>query len=223
MLSGRGRGRMPSHRNVALARDIVEILAIVAAGIWAIYVFVYTDKIEPFTRPHAPKVDSSIGVVGAKGGLLAVRLQQSIENTGPSRLYVLGSIATISGQSVRPPSGDEVHAIEKPEYVVRQRFHFGKLETAYSYFYRHVAAVEPGARWEHSWIIFIPRTRYDVLIFDPSFAFTSDAGAATSVRATPNSRGILTFDASCTTATACPRFASDEMQLSLWPPALGLR
>ncbi|HEX8806387.1 MAG TPA: hypothetical protein VF741_05535, partial [Candidatus Aquilonibacter sp.] len=121
-------------RRFAIVRDVVEIVAIVLAGIWAIYVFIYTDRIEPFQKPVAPAVDASMQVVGAKGDLLAVRISESLKNLGPAQLYIMGRIANISGDNVRIPDARTLRSLgNRPLEEWYARYSMSRFETVFSY------------------------------------------------------------------------------------------
>lgn len=194
-----------------MIRDLVEIVAIVAAGIWAIYVFVYTDRIEPFQKPVAPVVDASMTVEGAKGDLLAVRISQSIKNLGPGTLRVMGRSANVSGNSVRIPDDRSLHKVRmaKATDEVEERFTFSKFETVFTYIVREPYALAAGQTFSYSTIIYVPRNRYDGLILDSSFAYTRDQNAppASLIR---NQVGIPDFSGRSIDVSGT------EIQTSLW-------
>ncbi len=168
-----------SHRQLAIARDLVEIVAIVLAGIWAIYVFIYTDRIEPFQKPVAPAVDASMTVEGARGDLLAVRISQSIKNVGPVQLRVMGRVANISGDNVRIPDARTLRSISnRPLQEVDARYAFSHFETAFAYIDREAFNLAPGDTFSYSSIVYVPRNRYDALVLDSSFAYTRIPNAA---------------------------------------------
>jgi hypothetical protein len=48
------------HGAIRIVRDVVEIAAIVAAGLWAFYVFVYENRIKPSFLPPELAVTASI-------------------------------------------------------------------------------------------------------------------------------------------------------------------
>ena len=65
-------------------RDVVEILAIVAAGAWAFYTFVYENQIKPTLEKPEAQVESVLTKLGERNGLVAVRSRVTIANVGPS-------------------------------------------------------------------------------------------------------------------------------------------
>lgn len=201
-----------THRRLAITRDLVEIVAIVLAGIWAIYVFVYTDRIAPFTKPVAPEVDASMAIEGVKGDLLAVRISQSIKNLGPAPLRVMGRAANVSGDSVQIPDSRALREggqRQRPLQEVKRRYSLAHFETAFTYIDRQSFYLESGQTFGYSSIIYVPRNRYDALVLDSSFAYTrrSDVRPVTVGR---NDLGIPTLSGRDIDVSGT------EIQTSLW-------
>ena len=190
----RNRRITPPHRQIGLARDVVEIAAIILAGIWAIYVFVYTDKIEPYQKPSAPIVDASIAVVGAKGSLLAVQLTQSIRNTAPTKLIVRGTSAQISGITVRTSPVHSLRTLRSPGTLQQDRIQGQNLEEAYAWTYTKTMELDSGQNFVHRWIAYVPRGKYDSLIFDATWAYTHNPGENSPLAFSRNKAGIIQFD-----------------------------
>lgn len=81
--------RRPAHRTVALARDIIEIVAILAAGAWAIYTFVYEQRILPANQPPSLLLTGSLQRIGERGGMVQMAYRATLRNTGHVRVYVI--------------------------------------------------------------------------------------------------------------------------------------
>ena len=65
-----GSDREGPQRRTAAVRDVVEIVAIVAAGIWAIYTFVYVERLKPaWARPDVG-LTASLHKLGERNGLV---------------------------------------------------------------------------------------------------------------------------------------------------------
>lgn len=209
----RNRRVVPQHRQIGLARDVVEIAAIILAGIWAIYVFVYTDRIEPYQKPSAPIVDASIAVVGAKGSMLAVQLTQSIRNTAPATLFVRGTSAQISGITVHVSPEHALRTVRSTGTLQQDRIRSENLEEAYAWIYTKPMALGSGQDFVHRWIAYVPRGRYDSLIFDALWAYTHNPGENPSLRSSRNKAGIIEFG-----NTGGLQITASEISISLWPP-----
>lgn len=200
-----------THHRLTIVRDLVEIVAIVLAGIWAIYVFVYTDRIEPFTKPVAPAVDASMTVEGAKGDLLAVRISQSIKNLGPAPLGVMGRFANVSGDSVRIPDSRSLRSPsrQRPNQEVARRYELARFETVFTYIDRAQFYLKSGQTFSYSSIIYVPRNRYDALVLDSSFAYTRNPNPVP-IAITHNPLGVPGFKGPDIDV------GGTEIQTSLW-------
>jgi hypothetical protein len=58
------RNRIHRHHISALVRDIVEVVAIIAAGIWALYTFVYAERVKPASEPPTVLLTGSMHMPG---------------------------------------------------------------------------------------------------------------------------------------------------------------
>jgi hypothetical protein len=82
-------------------RDTVEIVAIVAAGCWAFFTFVYEDRIKPANAQPEPIYDCTLTRLGERAGLIAVRSHILIKNAGTTALTVYGFAESVVGLNVR--------------------------------------------------------------------------------------------------------------------------
>jgi hypothetical protein len=100
MFSAHNR-RHNSHL-VALIRDIVEIVAILAAGFWAFYVFIYENKIVPtFAQPDI-NFTASLQKVSEHDKLIGIRLETDVRNDGAARAHFLGLATVVVGERIEP-------------------------------------------------------------------------------------------------------------------------
>jgi len=83
-----------------MVRDIVEIVAIVAAGIWAFYVFVYENRIKPTLQPPDVTITGSIERIGRVHGLDTIRLTTAVNNVGSTAIIFLAYSVTVTGARV---------------------------------------------------------------------------------------------------------------------------
>jgi len=189
----------------------VEIIAICAAGVWAIYVFIYTDRIEPYQKPLAPVADATMTVEGMKGDLIAVRISQSIKNLGPGRLHVLGRVANVIGDSVRMPDNRDLRTTQSspPLTLVQKRFRFNRFEGVFTYIDEGAIWLDSGATFSYSSIVYVPRDRYDALVLDSDFVYNRNNDSA-QITLTRNRSGVPIMSAPNSEGT------STEIQTSLW-------
>ena len=59
------RDRNGRDDRIAVVRDVVEVVAIVAAGIWAFYIFAYENSFKPSHAPPAINVKTTLQKLGA--------------------------------------------------------------------------------------------------------------------------------------------------------------
>ena len=91
----------------------VQTLAIVGAGAWAVYTFVYEAKIAPGLAPPSVSVTSALERVGQRGDLVAIRSTVTRTNVGQAEVRVLGLTYNVVGVKVR--FGEGSAAREMPE------------------------------------------------------------------------------------------------------------
>ena len=75
----------------------VQTLAIVLAGAWAVYTFVYEAKIAPGLAPPSVSVTSALERVGQRGDLVAIRSTVTRTNVGQTEVRVLGLTYNVVG------------------------------------------------------------------------------------------------------------------------------
>jgi hypothetical protein len=90
-----------SH-GIWIVRDVVEVAAILAAGIWAFYTFAYENRIKPsFANPELNFV-VTMQQLGQRGGLIGVRLHTEIHNVGTVPANIVGLSYWVLGKRVEP-------------------------------------------------------------------------------------------------------------------------
>jgi len=107
-----GRARRPNRHAIAVVRDVVEIVAIIAAGAWAFYIFAYENRIKPATADPEVNVTASMQRLSDRNGLIAVSLHLQLHNIGTVRAHFLGMAVNVYGQRIvegtqtpTPPNG----------------------------------------------------------------------------------------------------------------------
>lgn len=79
----------------------VQTLAIVLAGAWAVYTFVYEAKIAPGLAPPSLSVTTKLERVGERDGVVAIRSTVTRTNVGQAEVRVLGLTYNVMGVKVR--------------------------------------------------------------------------------------------------------------------------
>jgi hypothetical protein len=106
-----------SHR-IATVRDVVEVVAILAAGIWAFYVFIYENRIVPSQAQPNVNFSASLQRVSQHNGLIGVRLDTEVRNSGTVKAHFLGIATAVVGQRIEPVSSPKSLA----SYVDTQQY-----------------------------------------------------------------------------------------------------
>src|ERR1700727_3009702 len=89
MLFFRKARNLRSVYAIAIVRDVVEVIAIVAAGIWAFYVFAYENRIKPSMASPEVDITSSIQRLSERNGLIAVGVRLELRNIGTVKAHFL--------------------------------------------------------------------------------------------------------------------------------------
>jgi hypothetical protein len=155
---------------VHVVRDVVEILALVLAGLWAFYVFVYENRIKPAYTDIQTEVDATLQKTSQRDGATGVLLKTSFRNTGSVDLYFVGYAVTVMGSkmtlSPRPTNDpqirDNLHTyftLSKPVPV----YGFGFITSLGDPKSGHRIELEPGGGVAQEHTFFIPTHRYDLL------------------------------------------------------------
>jgi len=157
---------------IAIVRDVVEVIAIVAAGIWAFYVFAYENRIKPSMADPDVNVTASIQRLGARNGLIAVGLHFRLQNTGTVTARFLGVAVNVYGQRIvasLPRVMPQRHLIK---YEFDGFYRMGPLVPVYTWAYvTHLGdpsslqetGLNPGTTIDNYRTFYVPQDRFDLL------------------------------------------------------------
>jgi hypothetical protein len=163
-------GFRPLHARTL--REVVEVVAILIAGLWGLYVFVYENRIKPAFETPTPSFSVSMRHVGNDGDLAVIRVDETIRNPGPVEVHFLGYSLTVLGskvvalQSPQPPDAQPLendleayNRYARQEPVYRQAFvtNLGDPRTS------HDLIVQPDQTTSFSKEFYVPRRRFDRL------------------------------------------------------------
>lgn len=87
---------------IRIGRDSVEILAIVAAGIWAFYVFAYENRIKPSLGNPEVAFSATMSKVSEHNGMIGIQLNTEMRNVGSVKAHFLGYVIWVSGRKFDP-------------------------------------------------------------------------------------------------------------------------
>ena len=83
------------------ANALVQTLAILGAGAWAVYTFIYEARIKPALEPPAVSVTTSLVRAGERDRHVAIRSTVTRRNVGQTGVRVLGLVYNVTGVRVR--------------------------------------------------------------------------------------------------------------------------
>lgn len=180
MLFG-GSKQARDHHGVAIVRDVVEVVAIIAAGIWAFYVFAYENRIKPSLLPPELNVSASMTKIGVHNGLIGVGLHLALHNIGTVKVHFLGVAVNVYGQRIvaAAPQGSVDRATLRWEFSGFYR----ALPRIPVYSYAYVtqlgdprtgvdAFLNPGGSIEDDRTFYVPQGRFDLLTMGIDATYT---------------------------------------------------
>jgi len=106
----------PTHPRFGLEtlNTAVQTLAIVGAGAWGVYTFIYEAKIAPGLAPPSVSVTSALERVGQRGDMVAIRSTVTRTNVGQAEVRVLGLTYNVVGVRTRFAAAPAAGAMPDP-------------------------------------------------------------------------------------------------------------
>ena len=105
----------------------VQTLAIIGAGAWAVYTFIYEAKIAPGLAPPSVSVTSTLERVGHRGELVAIRSTVTRTNVGQTEVRVLGLTYNVVGVRMRfiedPAAGTMPEDLSGSSTIAQARYY----------------------------------------------------------------------------------------------------
>ncbi|MGA8533130.1 MAG: hypothetical protein WB615_03350 [Candidatus Tumulicola sp.] len=190
-----------AHR-VRIVRDIVEIVAFLAAGVWAFYTFAYENRIKPSLANPELNFVVTMEKLGQRNGLIGVRLHTEIHNIGTVPSNIVGLSYWIVGKRVDPRSEPQKPVVSHNTAVLKAFYRESPGTPVYgSAYLTHMAdakslsrtEIEPGGDLARDSVFFVPVGRFDYLEAHLSARFTKETKATpTTIRF--NKQGVPVFD-----------------------------
>lgn len=165
------RNESGERDTISTIRDIVEIVAIIAAGVWAFYVFVYENGIKPSFAAPDVNVTATMQRLSTRNGLIAVKLSVQLHNVGTVKAHLLALVVNVEGQRViseaqpRRRSGGEDYdnggffRLDAPIAV----YTWGYLTHQGDPSSQHGTELDPGSTIDNDRIFYVPAGRFDLL------------------------------------------------------------
>jgi hypothetical protein len=218
-------GRHDRKDTVSLVRDVVEIAAILAAGIWALYVFAYEQRIKPASEPPSLVLTGSLHRLGAHNGLIRLSMNATILNNGHTNASLIatsfaadGLRYTANAVPTTDRSIDGLTTYERDGRVASRTLVFRIIELTRQVSPKHSTSftLSPGQTVPYSAIFVVKSGEFDSISLYGSLAYTKNGvqgGYPTNIQYTPTN--AVFFDST----NRDPDYYSEEItldQVSLW-------
>ncbi|MDB5648430.1 hypothetical protein [Methylobacterium sp.] len=227
----------PARRGASLERTnaLVQTLAIIAAGAWAVYTFIYEARIKPALKPPAVSVTTNLVRAGERGQHVAIRSTVTRRNVGQTGVRVLGIVYNVTGVRVRfaeagggqpanlRPVPDRTttaraYAFDGPgEAILRESRLFAGATDAGG----EPSDLNPGEAVSRDLIVYADCDHYDFVRFEVSLAYTKADDPAVRLRFETAADGTLALRprADCKAEPeTCERLKTTDFatEFSLW-------
>ncbi len=158
----------------------VQTLAIVLAGAWGVYTFVYEAKIAPGLAPPSVSVTSTLERVGQRGDLVAIRSTVTRTNVGQTEVRVLGLTYNVVGVRTRfgeaPAAGAMPGELPRSSTVAQAKYYDepegGEVVLRHGVLFEGATAspsgpsgLNPGEAVSRDLIFYADPTRFDSIRF----------------------------------------------------------
>jgi hypothetical protein len=207
-----------------IVRDAVEIAAITVAGFWAIYIFIYENRVKPSQGPPELVYSATMERLGEHGGLVAVRLQTETKNVGTVRVHFLGFSVTVLASRIdasptplpadATPTSNKLAAFYSatrpvPVYRSASLTHLADPSTGTD------DLLDPGGVERADRIFYVPKGRFDLLVAFVADAYTKYDTHTVPTTMTIGPRGVPVFTAN---GDGIIQFRTDLTSLDLAKP-----
>jgi len=190
-------GRRDNKDTTSTIRDVVEIVAILAAGVWALYVFVYEQRIKPASEPPSLILTGSLHRLGAHDGLIRIGMTASILNNGHTDATLIatsfaaeGLRYTANAAPTTDRSIDGLTTYERDGRIASRTLVYRVVELTrqVSPKYSTSFTVGPGQTVPYSAIFVVKSGEFDSIALYGSLAYTKiklEGGYPTKIEYTP--------------------------------------
>ncbi|CAO4135529.1 hypothetical protein [Methylorubrum extorquens] len=187
---------------------LVQTLAIIGAGVWGVYTFIYEARIKPSLEPPAVSVTTHLEKAGERNDHVAIRSTVTRKNVGQTGVRILGLVYNVIG--VRAQFGEKPtpiaasdglgkadrvaaardYALSEPGTVI---LHQGTLFAGATEREAEPSDLNPGEAVSRDLIVYADRTRYDFVRFEVSLAYTKEDDPPVKLRFEMGKEGSLTL------------------------------
>jgi hypothetical protein len=218
-------GSRERNEPLGTLRDAVEIVAIVAAGLWALYVFAYEQRLKPASEPPSLRLTGSLYKLGTHKGLVQLAIKATISNNGSTDATLIATGFTAEGLRYAPNSTPTVDRSIEGLTLYQRDAHVASRALIYrtvemtrlaSPKYSSSFTLQPGQELPYSAIFAIKAGEFDAVALYGSIAYSK----RNAVGAFPMKAALTPTNAVYFAATnASSDYASTEVtldEISLW-------
>jgi hypothetical protein len=159
---------------------IVQAFAILAAGIWAFYTFIYEDRIKPASEPPITSINTSLIPVGKKGSLIAIQAHTQLSNIGKVRIRLLADTFNVIGVTVQTGKSEEQHSgyiksnLYSKEITSQVLMKTGELLKGATANPNGSYILDPGESANKDFIVYVPDNKFDLIRMRSAFVVTKN-------------------------------------------------
>ncbi|MGA7354686.1 MAG: hypothetical protein WA431_05290 [Candidatus Cybelea sp.] len=179
-------------------RDVVEVVAIVAAGIWAFYVFAYENRIKPSLADPNVDVSAAMRKLSERNGLIGVGLDVQFHNVGTVRAHFLGLAVNVYGQRIVGSASKNAPKAGRLGYEYAGFYRAAPAVPVYSIaFITHLGdpksledlPIDPGSTVKYERTFYVPQGRFDLLTLGIDAPYTKFEASPVPSRLQVSSQG----------------------------------
>jgi|UPI0003496E62 hypothetical protein len=223
------------------ANTLVQTLAILGAGAWGVYTFVYEARIKPGLAPPSVSVKTDLARVGERGDRVAIRSTVTRTNVGQAGVRVLGLTYTVVGLRTRfsePGAQGEAERAERAAAFRASLSGTASVDSARDYRRENGAPIlrqgllfsgatalpsepselNPGESVSRDVIVYADRKAFDAVRFEVRLAYAREDDPPVRLRFEEGADGgLATVPADPCPAPKCPLRTTDfATEFSLW-------
>jgi hypothetical protein len=158
----------------------VEVVAIVLAGVWGFYQFIYEDKIKPFSETPSLTITVKLEKLGTHGPWQAIRGTETVVNDSKIRVSILARTINIYGLDVVAKPKNGPFALEDDTWNVNHSYRIDNPILLQSHAVLFSGSRNGNGRWwlqpgdtsTRSAIYFVKVAQYDVIRYDTNYQFS---------------------------------------------------
>ncbi len=174
-------GRRERNEPLGTLRDAVEIVAIVAAGLWALYVFAYEQRLKPASQPPSLRLTGTLHKLGTHNGMVQLAIKATISNNGSTDAALIATGFTAEGLRYAPNSTPTVDRSINGLTMYQRDAHVASRTLVYrtvemtrlaSPKYSSSFTLQPGQELPYSAIFAIKAGEFDVVVLYGSIAYS---------------------------------------------------